>query len=364
MSDESAPQQEPRLKLRSEADNGTAQSPGAPPPPPAPGPESPAGAAPEKVRLKVRIPIEPTPAAPPAEPPVPVGAPEPPSLPAREDKGEAGIKLKLKPKVVPPPGSIPPAPAQAALTPPAPTPEVSEVPAAYHPPFPPPPAPPGTRPFVRIEAKSGAAVPPPPAPPPAPVPEPPLLTSVEAKPPNLRLGLVTILLFGIVVIVFSGIGYRTYKKLTTMPAKPVPQSVLKATPAPPATKPAAPTTPEGRAVQKAREVVAAVSANRTGPANEVMESTRGSTAVAPKAPSAAASPAVVAPSQRFRMFIDRLKVGGVRVGPPARMFLGGVTYKPGDVIDQELGVVFVNVDVTAQEMVFRDGTGAEVRRRY
>ena len=195
------------------------------------------------------------------------------------------------------------------------------------------------------------------------MPEPPLLTAVETKPQSLRLGLMTIVLCGIVLVVFSGIGYRTYKKLTAGAAKQLPPPAAPAKPAPTPAKPvapAAPVTAQGRAVQKARDTVAAVAANRAAPTNEVIGSARGSASTAP----GAAPPAVVAPSQSFRIFIDRLKIGGVRVGPPARLFLGGVTYKPGDIVDQPLGIVFVSVDVTTQEIVFKDDTGAVVRRRY
>ncbi|HUL53223.1 MAG TPA: hypothetical protein VLT83_07435 [Opitutaceae bacterium] len=189
----------------------------------------------------------------------------------------------------------------------------------------------------------------------------------------------TIILCAVVVIVFSGIGYRTYQKLRAGPAKPAPLPVAVTKVPPPAAKPApaAPTTPQGRAIQKARDVVAAVAANRTAPTNEVTGSAPRSPApkstapgatpapaAAPAAPGATAPAAVIAPSQSFRVFVDRLKIGGVRVGPPARLFLGGVTYKPGDVIDEGLGIVFVSVDVTTQEIVFKDGTGAVVRRRY
>lgn len=226
----------------------------------------------------------------------------------------------------------------------------------------------------------GAAAPSSPAPPPAP--EPPLLTAVEAKPPSLRLGLVTFVLCVVVWVVFSGVGYRTYKKLTAGAAKQPPPPAAPAKLAPPPAKPAAPAAPvtaQGRAVQKARDVVAAVAANRTAPTNEVIGSEKGAGSATSTSPGGAPAPAaaaqatpnnaappaaVVAPTQRFRVFIDRLKIGGVRVGPPARLFLGGVTYRPGDVIDPSLEIVFFGVDVTAQEIVFKDGTGAVVRRRY
>jgi hypothetical protein len=197
------------------------------------------------------------------------------------------------------------------------------------------------------------------------------------------LGLVTLVLVAVILVVFSGVGYRTYQKLKAGAARPVTQQTAVTKAPPPSAQrsaqpaPRAPTTPEGRAIQKARDVVAAVAANRTAPTNEVTgsaprpgTSVPAATATAP-APATAATPASasspsagVPPSQSFRAFVDRLKIGGVRVGPPARLFLGGVTYKPGDVIDEGLGIVFVSVDVTAQEIVFKDGTGAVVRRRY
>lgn len=318
----------------------------------------------------MRVPIQPPEVAPSGESTPPAAAPAAVEPSASAEKAEAGAKLKLKPKAVAPPSS----------TPPAPIPPASGVPHAAPPPPPRPPPPrAGDGVPVGKDAVGAAAVPSSAAPPP--VPEPPLLTAVEAKPPTLRLGLVTLVLCVVVFVVFSGVGYRTYKKLTAGVAKQPPPPVAQMKLTPPSAKPgapAAPVTPQGRAVQKARDAVAAVAANRTAPTNEVIGSEKRAGSAASTAPggvpapaaatqatpTAAAPAAVVAPSQRFRVFIDRLKIGGVRVGPPARLFLGGVTYRPGDVIDQSLGIVFVSVDVTAQEIVFKDGTGAMVRRRY
>ncbi len=52
------------------------------------------------------------------------------------------------------------------------------------------------------------------------------------------------------------------------------------------------------------------------------------------------------------------------VGPPARAFLNGVTYQQGDVINQDLGVVFVGVDPVTQQLIFKDRTGAIIRRDF
>jgi hypothetical protein len=67
---------------------------------------------------------------------------------------------------------------------------------------------------------------------------------------------------------------------------------------------------------------------------------------------------------RFRAFVDRLKIGGIRVGPPLRLFVDGVTLRQGDFIDGDLGVVFVGIDPATSELIFKDQTGAEVRRHF
>jgi len=69
-------------------------------------------------------------------------------------------------------------------------------------------------------------------------------------------------------------------------------------------------------------------------------------------------------SPQFHAFVDRLKIVGVRVGPPARLFVEGVTFRSGDVIDSGLGVVFAGVDSAANVLIFRDSTGAVVRRHF
>lgn len=75
-------------------------------------------------------------------------------------------------------------------------------------------------------------------------------------------------------------------------------------------------------------------------------------------------PTPAGPSPRFRAFVDQLKIGGFRVGPPARLFLGGITYNEGDVIDQDLGIIFAGVDPKTGEVMFKDGSGAALRRQF
>lgn len=316
MSDESSPQQEPRLKLNSQPDKVPApSSPAQPPPPPAPIPVSqppmpvapPTAAAgsvsagtpgtpgtpPEKVIVMARVAFKPT----------------GPESPAGEDQTEAEHKLKLKSKE------------------PRPVPTSSPVPVS------------GVRPPT--ETSAIRKFPPPAISAPAPVVElPPLLSSfAKKKPPRVEVDPVAIVISLVGLLVFSGVVYLTYRKYVIGSALPPPTPVT------------------------APESTPAINPNvAPGPS----ASTRVPPALAPADARSALRPAptATARSARYHFFIDKLKVGGIRFGPPPRLFIEGLTYKPGDVVDQRLGIIFVGLDVTRKEIVFKDGTGTVIRRRY
>ncbi len=84
----------------------------------------------------------------------------------------------------------------------------------------------------------------------------------------------------------------------------------------------------------------------------------------PAAPTPVNPPPPPEPSPQFRAFVDHLKVNGVRTGPPARLFVDGLAWHPGDLIDGSPGVVFVGIDPATNEIIFKDDTGAIVRRRF
>jgi hypothetical protein len=91
--------------------------------------------------------------------------------------------------------------------------------------------------------------------------------------------------------------------------------------------------------------------------------------LAPASPSAPAAvppppPPPPEPTLQFRAFVDHLKINGVRTGPPPRLFVDGISCRPGDVLDHDLGVVFDGLDSTSNEIIFKDATGAVVRRRF
>ena len=344
MSDESSPQQEPRLKLNSQPDKVPAPSPPAQPPPPPAAPAIPVSPAttPDKPPQKLRISIAPfEPPKPP--PPIPVSRPlmpvAPPTAaagsvsaetpgtapekvivmarvaikptesepPADEDQTEAGHKLKLKSKEPLPWPTSPPAPVSGARAP-------AETNAIRRPPAP------------AISA-------------PAPVVElPPLLSSVaRKKPPRFEVDPVAIVLSLVGLLVFAGVVYLTYRKYVIGSAW------------------------HPRGPETAPEAAMAINPSVTPVPSAA---TRVPPALAPAVPRPAPPPALTARSARFHFFIDKLKVSGIRSGPPPRLFIEGLTYKPGDVVDQRLGIVFVGLDVTRKEIVFKDDTGTMVRRRY
>ena len=232
-----------------------------------------------------------------------------PDSPAGEDQTEAEHKLKLKSKE------------------PRPVPTSSPVPVS------------GVRPPT--ETSAIRKFPPPAISAPAPVVElPPLLSSfAKKKPPRVEVDPVAIVISLVGLLVFSGVVYLTYRKYVIGSALPP------------------------RAPAMAPESAPAINPD-IAPVPSV--STRVPPALAPADVRSALRPAptATARSARYHFFIDKLKVGGIRFGPPPRLFIEGLTYKPGDVVDQRLGIVFVGLDVTRKEIVFKDDTGAMIRRRY
>jgi hypothetical protein len=83
----------------------------------------------------------------------------------------------------------------------------------------------------------------------------------------------------------------------------------------------------------------------------------------PPAPKKLPPPPPPDPSFEFRTFVDHLK-GVVRYGPPTRLIINGLTFRPGDVVDPKLGVVFVGLDPETKELIFQDYTGATARRLF
>jgi hypothetical protein len=74
-------------------------------------------------------------------------------------------------------------------------------------------------------------------------------------------------------------------------------------------------------------------------------------------PSDAASPA-------FKAFISDLHVSGVFQGENPRVLIGDQTYEVGDVVNQDLGVVFIGIDPARELALFKDSTGVTLVKKY
>jgi len=265
--------------------------------------------APEKVKVKVRVdikPLEPEPSAgltPPVETEVTT---EPP---VGEEKTEEGHKLKLKLKESPTPQSSEDTPAEiiAGAIQRASTPSI-------HTPAP------------DVEV-------------------PPLLsTAARRKPQPWRLHRMELVIGIVGLLVSASVVYLTYRNFVARPKEAPPTPEV-------APAPEALSTPNVLPVPRTATLVPPAPA---GP----------QPTLAPAGPQPARRPVLSTRDARFHFFIDTLKVSGMRFGPPPRLFIEGLVYKPGDVVDQRLGIVFVGLDVTHKVIVFKDDTGAIIRRRY
>ena len=345
--------------------------------------------------------VPPLPVAPPPPAVAPLPAAHPPVRLAGEEKAESGIKVKLKP--------VSAGDSQAPL--------IFPEPADF-----PPPAPPGVRPAAAVPPLSGlqpgkpapalptlrpagSEVPLPGPLPGKPMPALPTLRPAGSSPsypglppgkskpvlvpaPGTRSPLVPPLpkrgplLAGLVVLLVVCGGSYYWFFLRVPPAAPVAVSRSVVPPAaarPPSTVPPAAHVVPGEAAPT-HEAAAPVPTNPSAQGSQTPENT---TPLAPPpspdtpVPGPIVSPAAVPasllpapnpvsppPSTQFHAFVDRLKIGGIRAGPPARLFVEGVTIRSGDLVDSGLGVVFVGIDSATNELIFKDSSGAVVRRHF
>jgi hypothetical protein len=188
---------------------------------------------------------------------------------------------------------------------------------------------------------------------------------VEKQPSPRRVGQLRLALAACGVLVIAVAAFVAYRKFFAAPPPPPPPPKPAVT-ARPAPSPAAQKTPATPTVAgapvKSVAPPAAPTPKAPGVSTTSAAKASGAPAVAEVRPTPPAPPAKPKPSLQFRAFVDRLKIGGVRMGPPARIFIGGITYQQGAVIDQDLGVVFVGVDPQTEELLFKDGSGVVVRR--
>ena len=75
-------------------------------------------------------------------------------------------------------------------------------------------------------------------------------------------------------------------------------------------------------------------------------------------------PPAVAASPEFKAFIENMQVHGVFQGVHPRVLIGNNTYYVGDVINSDLGVVFIGIDPDRELAIFKDSTGVTLVKKY
>jgi hypothetical protein len=348
-----------------------------PVPEPTPAAEVPAGEV-EPVRLKPRLSAAPTETAAPEPVPAPEAAsaatePEVPPA-ATEPAAKPAFKLGLKAKTAASPAPVPEAPPAAEVAQPplldAPPPPTQEAEADR-----------GEK-GVSAETTAMRKVTAAPFPPPGKFPPPPGLKKAldEAseevvqggkgrkggfKGKLFKYGVITILILGAVV-------WKAGKYFLDRTVTATIENKLfdKKEPAAPAPKPA---TPQGQAVATAKTAVDQAKEQAAVPAKEILEEPKPAEPAVPTPAPAEPRPAEESkpveppppppPSVAFRGWVENLKIGGVRGGANPRIFIGGSSYQPGDLVNPQMGIIFVGYNDATRILTFRDKSGAKVERR-
>ena len=133
----------------------------------------------------------------------------------------------------------------------------------------------------------------------------------------------------------------------------------------PAEVPPPPPRPKPKPVAKPVEVKPAepapapvVEAVVEKPAAPVVAETPVAEPVAPPPP-----PPPPAASAAFKNWVENLKISGVRAGASTRVFIGGTSYTPGDLVNPQLGISFDSYNSETRMLTFKDKSGAKVERR-
>jgi hypothetical protein len=69
-------------------------------------------------------------------------------------------------------------------------------------------------------------------------------------------------------------------------------------------------------------------------------------------------------SPEFRSWVAGAKIGGVFQGASPRVLINGRTVRAGTTVDEGLGIILDSVNASTKTIIFKDGSGAVVERRY
>jgi hypothetical protein len=72
----------------------------------------------------------------------------------------------------------------------------------------------------------------------------------------------------------------------------------------------------------------------------------------------------VEPSPAFKRFVLEMRVNGVFQGDPPRALINGRTVRPGEFLDNGLGIVFHGIDPEKKLILMRDANGSRMTRKY
>lgn len=162
------------------------------------------------------------------------------------------------------------------------------------------------------------------------------------------------------VVIFAGVASIAFPRIRalekTFLADQAPASEETTEAAPPPAKPPAASTAQVSA--PASPSATAASPLRTDATSATLAPT------APAVPAVPASETPGGPSVAFRVWVQDIKIAGVRTGENPRILLGRSSFNVGDVVHPELGIIFDGYDPARRMLRFKDATGATIERRH
>jgi len=217
---------------------------------------------------------------------------------------------------------------------------------------------------------------------------PPMPNRPEEK-PAFKFGVFLVLLLAVVVIGGGAIvAMRLIKKSIAKPAPPQISATVATHPAPPlpveAPPPALvdhPVSSIGKTLARAQEatsrateqsrlteIIPTATETASETATEHPEPDAGTEPLPalPKAPQPSHGQVVATSSATpaFIAFVEAARISGVFQGNPARALINGRTVRTGGIVDPILGATFYRLDTDGRWVVFRDATGALVKKGY
>jgi len=214
---------------------------------------------------------------------------------------------------------------------------------------------------------------------------PPSTPNRPEEKPAFKLGVFLVLLLALVVIGGGAVlAIRLIKGSIAEPPPPPAPATLAARPAvppPPVETPPpalvdSPVSPVARSLARAQETTAR--ATEQSLLTEILPVESASVPASPDAvtealpspvtkatePSHGQVVAETSAEPAFIAFVESARISGVFQGDPPRALINGRTVRAGAIVDPALGVTFYRLDADRRWVIFRDATGALVKKGY